>query len=450
MPPEILTGVYVEQVYRPADAHETGDTYLIGRLDDGTTIKGNARPEDMVPHLTYRFEGAWAEPTERDRKFGNGKPAFQFKRYTRAEPHSRHGLVSYLQKYCRGIGPQLAGKLWDQYRGEACRILREDPDRAVREVQGLRDQVAADASASLAKLAKFEDARIDLANLLTGRGFPGATTDKVLKLWGVEAPEKIRRDPFCLIEHDLPGAGFVRVDRLYIDCGNPPDHPKRQMFAVWWILQSSSEGHTWHFGRALEEKLRQMISGVHVNALAAVNLGLQTGRLVVRRDERSQVWVAEAKSAANEQAIADRVAHLIYGPPVLPRYSEPLPGECADQAPHELEHDGGARTVLYEGVGGEVIEIDGKQYTIRDIGQQDPETLAGIGRRTGICQFCGRKLVHPESRARGYGPTCAANNYLPWGEIEGDPELKALVQRALRQTTDDPFPAHAPASLETA
>jgi hypothetical protein len=445
MPPaiEILTGVYAAQRYRPADAHETGDSYLIGELEDGTTIKGRAPAEDMVLHLTYRFEGAWAEVSERDRKYGNGKPAFLFRSYTRAEPHSRHGLTHYLQKYCRGIGPQLAARLWDQYQGDACRILREDPGRVAREVTGVRGDVAADASTALQTLAKFEDARIDLMNLLAGRGFPGSLTEKAIKMWGVAAPEKIRRDPFCLLENDMPGAGWERVDRLYTELGLPADSPKRQMFCLWYIIDSNNDGHTWFFGRTLAEELGRRISSAHVDAIGAVNLGLSTGRLAIRRDERGQVWVAEAQAAQNEGLIAEQLDLLTNGPRAIARYSVALPGECGNDSPF-LWSDGSfarpadehaERTVLFDGEGGEIFEIAGRRIVVQYDHSQTPEAMAVVGKRTGICQFCGRRLTSQESKARGYGPICAANNGLPWGPDE----LGSVVDTAKRTFTEVPF-----------
>lgn len=48
---------------------------------------------------------------------------------------------------------------------------------------------------------------------------------------------------------------------------------------------------------------------------------------------------------------------------------------------------------------------------------QDPvqaaKTSAAI---TGTCTFCDSELSDPESKRRGYGPVCAENNQLPWGD----------------------------------
>lgn len=44
------------------------------------------------------------------------------------------------------------------------------------------------------------------------------------------------------------------------------------------------------------------------------------------------------------------------------------------------------------------------------------EAVANHGRLTGQCCFCGQKLTDERSLAQGYGPVCAENYGLPWGE----------------------------------
>jgi hypothetical protein len=42
---------------------------------------------------------------------------------------------------------------------------------------------------------------------------------------------------------------------------------------------------------------------------------------------------------------------------------------------------------------------------------------ASFGHSTGKCVFCRQKLTDGRSTSVGYGPTCAENNGLPWGEL---------------------------------
>lgn len=45
---------------------------------------------------------------------------------------------------------------------------------------------------------------------------------------------------------------------------------------------------------------------------------------------------------------------------------------------------------------------------------------AQFGHSTAVCIYCAQRLTDERSVAVGYGPVCAANNGLPWGETETD------------------------------
>lgn len=45
------------------------------------------------------------------------------------------------------------------------------------------------------------------------------------------------------------------------------------------------------------------------------------------------------------------------------------------------------------------------------------DQAAKFGKLWGQCVFCSRLLTDERSVAVGYGPTCATNNGLPWGEV---------------------------------
>lgn len=55
---------------------------------------------------------------------------------------------------------------------------------------------------------------------------------------------------------------------------------------------------------------------------------------------------------------------------------------------------------------------------------QDPAKAAkAYGHQHGNCCFCGRDLDDPRSVAMGYGPVCAENYGLPWGDQKVSGEL---------------------------
>jgi hypothetical protein len=63
------------------------------------------------------------------------------------------------------------------------------------------------------------------------------------------------------------------------------------------------------------------------------------------------------------------------------------------------------------------IYTSGAQRTAANGRKITAEEAAAFGRATGCCVFCARELTDDRSVEVGYGPVCAANNELPWGEL---------------------------------
>lgn len=392
---EVLTGVFSRECWRPKDYQTTGNLFVLGSLEDGTTVLGDVEPGDLICGMTYRFFGKYEAPKKAkpgQRQYGNGKQ-FKFRNFTKAEPLSRHGLVNYLARYAPGVGPGIAARLHDAYGSDACRTLRTDPARAAAEIRGLTLEKAKIAAEALQALAATEDIKIELVNLFAGRGFPAKMADECVKKWGVLAPKRISRDPFILLLSDLPGAGFSRCDRLYGDLGLNPRKTRRQMICLWHAITGDLDGHTWFSWSTCEVKLRQAIAGADPSMQKAVALGVKIGRLAVKVDGRGQRWIANATSAKAEQRIASNLVRLVRQPVVLPLFTVALPGECDNS---DTEYNREAMELL---AGMEDLPDSVEHWKLPG--------LLKIGRETGICQICGRALVNPESLARGIGPVCA-------------------------------------------
>jgi hypothetical protein len=54
-------------------------------------------------------------------------------------------------------------------------------------------------------------------------------------------------------------------------------------------------------------------------------------------------------------------------------------------------------------------------------------TVKAYGHRTGNCCFCARHLEDGRSVAVGYGPTCADNFGLPWGDVRVSSQMEIEV-----------------------
>lgn len=277
---------------------------LIAWLEDGTVVLGAAEDGELIPGLAYQFYGRWEEHAEYGRQF-------HFRQFVRQEPHSRQGVVAYLTRYAPGVGPAVAARLWDAFGSQAVKVLRTQPETAAEAVRPfLRSDRAQAAAEALNKMADVEDTKIELTNLFAGRGFPSVLANECIDHWGILAPARIKRDPFCLLVTEFPGCGFARCDRLYIDLGLPPDRIKRQVIALWHAMHSDTSGHTWIDVEFALSRLGQLISGAKVRPQKAVKMACRAGWLKSRKDDAGKLWLAEADRAQAESRVAEKLLEL--------------------------------------------------------------------------------------------------------------------------------------------
>lgn len=269
-------------------------------LTDGKRVVIDAPPETFARKQSYRFLGRWEE--------GTRGPQFRASDVVIDTPASKEALTRYLADICEGIGPAIAGQLWDAYGTHCVKELRANPMRCVLEIGGLTAQIATDAARDLGKYARHEKTRIELFGLLKGKGFPGKVAKHALAKWGVRAPDVIRANAFRLMLRRIPGCGWKRCDRLYLDLGGRPDALKRQTLAAWNALREDRTGSTWLAADAVIEAIREAVPGI-ADPLRALKLGIRAGLFRVKRVGRER-WVAVGDHARAEQRIADSVRRL--------------------------------------------------------------------------------------------------------------------------------------------
>lgn len=395
---EVITGVLQRIIFRAKDSD-----FKILSLRTGETVKGQLPESELVTGMTYQFQGNWKNETYRGQK----QMTFWANRMVRSEPHSREGVVKYLEKVAPGVGPAISSQLWDLYGEKAVVMLRTEPLTVAAGIRHFPDDVAVKAAEELRKNEKTEEVRIDLMELFAGRGLPHSLTSHVIQEWGITAAQRIRRDPFCLLVNRFKGCGFLRCDELYMDLHRKPWKLKRLMLCIWHYLQSNRDGHTWHDIGSVFAYVQANVSGFadcedrwgsgKDRFMKAIDLGRRGQKkwLALKKDSESRYWIAEHRSAENESDIASLTSMLI---------------------------DAGRREKLEEESDHEQLEgmqrrSDVAFHRLANVSDSEMSIEQAIeyGRETGVCQFCARELKTEESKARGYGPTCAKNNGLPWG-----------------------------------
>jgi ATP-dependent exoDNAse (exonuclease V) alpha subunit len=276
------------------------------RFTDTISVLGNAPSSGLTEGMIYLFRGTWQE----NEQFGR---QFRFDSAIEKQASTRNGVVAYLLRYAPYVGERTAHSLVDQFGPDrAIDELKAFPEKVAASTKGLTAARAREAANALIAAEKFQETRVRMLDLLANRGFGEAAIDAAIQNWGVRAPDVIKRDPFKLMLAKKPkvsGAGFLRCDQLWHAFGLNPDGMKRQVMAAWYHLKSDQSGSTWHAKEDVIRTIKSLITGT-ARPDRALQIALRAG-LLSQCERGGKLWVADAKKAADEQEVAERVLELI-------------------------------------------------------------------------------------------------------------------------------------------
>lgn len=295
----------LEKVVWPQPGRDEPTSILA--LVGGTKVVVDAPADSFIRGQRYRFLGRWEE--------GSFGPQFRAGTFVHDNPHSKPGILKYLSDVCSGVGAKIAEKLWQEFGPDAVKVLREEPDRVIQAgVMGAES--AREAARELARFVGLEKTRVDLFGLFSGRGFSRKLPDLAISKWGAAAPERIRRDPYCLLMGGLPGCGFKRCDKLYLALGLRPNALKRQALAGWSAIRDDRSGSTWVPAQTVVSAVRDAVPGA-ADPVRAVKLGIRGKLFRIRRDGDKR-WLAVAEAARAEQRVHDAIRRLNTADPIWP------------------------------------------------------------------------------------------------------------------------------------
>jgi exodeoxyribonuclease V alpha subunit len=287
------------------------DTFAIAdarptSLDRGTMpavfrILGNSQYGELLEGGEYFFFGYW----ESHPKHGKG---FKFSSFRRCEPVERSGIIRYLEQ-CKGVGQSIASAMWSKYGQDAVRMLRESPEIVAHAIPRLSLDAAIAAAEQLEHWKGLESCQIELMALINGYGFPRNTVEKAIQAWGARAVNMLKDDPYQIMR--FRGCGFLRADNMYLKLGHPPGDLRRQAYCAWHTVASDMEGHTWLPADAIIRGLRERISGAEIDPAGAVKTAIDMKLLATRWDDREQFWIADARKANSEKAVAAKVVEML-------------------------------------------------------------------------------------------------------------------------------------------
>ena len=157
------------------------------------------------------------------------------------KPTTLLGIERYLSGLITGIGDATAKLIVQEFGKHTLDVLSDSPER-LTEVPGIGKKRAMQIAKSYQEQFGAREAMV----FLQSYGVPSSLAVKISKRYGAGAQEKIRENPYRLID-DIEGVGFLTADRIALSLGIPQDSEYRLKAGIKYALQEAAngEGHTY-------------------------------------------------------------------------------------------------------------------------------------------------------------------------------------------------------------
>jgi exodeoxyribonuclease V alpha subunit len=208
-------------------------------------------------------------------------------------------LERYLADEVKGVGPKLARRIGQRFGAELEDVLTHAPDRLC-EVRGLSKAVIE----RIGTVWRQRAGPRELAIFLRSHGLSGAVAARIYRLYGVDALEMIKRDPYMLA-HAVRGVGFRTADLLAERIGVARDSIERVRAAMLYVLtRMAEEGHVCAPWEYLQEQMRLVLeieTSLAPEALADLE---RRGAVIIEttKDGRRAVYLPHLYRAETELA----------------------------------------------------------------------------------------------------------------------------------------------------
>lgn len=176
-------------------------------------------------------------------------------------PSGEAGIIRYLQTL-KGLKSR-SFALYETYKEDTLRIMREDPERVAKEVKGV----------SLKQALKFQEQLLDqeesseTLTFLLNIGLSLNECESLIRSHGDDVKEKIEKNPYLLTKsgYGWPGMSFPRVDRLAMEWGVDPRIKERLEAGIMFIFKREGDfGHCYSDFDRVVTTARQLLSSKYL------------------------------------------------------------------------------------------------------------------------------------------------------------------------------------------
>jgi exodeoxyribonuclease V alpha subunit len=308
------------------DEREHADELLEGTLDHVVYIndtsgysvaimecdsaEGARRRITIVGNLSGIEVGASIRARGRTEKHPRYGEQFRVLDCETLRPAGIAAIERYLASEIKGVGPATARRIVEHFGDDLHEVLDNAPER-MREVRGLGKVVAE----RIAVAWRDASGLRELTVFLRGHGIGAAYARRIHKVYGKDALEVVRRDPYVLAR-TVYGIGFRTADAVAEKLGIPRNSIQRARGAIVYLLERmADEGHVYVPFDYFEHQFQSGLEMDSALAAQAIDELAQAGEIVVDREaEDTAVYLKRLHDA--EINVTERIRALTQGRPI--------------------------------------------------------------------------------------------------------------------------------------
>ncbi len=227
--------------------------YLVARFSSPQypgrllTLVGNIA--QASPGQALQIEGWWVGHPKYGRQF-------KIKTFKKLIPITIEGIKKYLGSgITKGVGPVTADRIVEHFGKDSLEIIEKNPQK-LEEVPGIGPKRKERITSSFREQKKIKEIMV----FLLSYGVSSLFATKIYKAYGDETIEKIRENPYRLVE-DIFGIGFRTADSIAANLGIKEDSLLRIKAGIRYVLaEGAGEGHTFLPRHVLEEKATKVLN----------------------------------------------------------------------------------------------------------------------------------------------------------------------------------------------
>ena len=260
LPTNTLEGCLERITYFNTENHYTIAKLKTSKTHNMVTIVGTMAA--VNPGQTLKIKGTW----ETHPRYGQ---QFKIISYEVVLPATIHGIRKYLESgIIKGIGPSMANRIVSCFGAKTFEIIEKHPEKLL-EVKAIGQAKAA------LRCNAWQDHHVarSLMQFLQSMGVQTTYCAKILKKYGPDAVNIIRKDPFRLTT-DIPGIGFYFADTVAQKLGIEKNQPRRVRACIIHVMeQVANQGDVFAYQDQLVDRCKNLFRinpGVILNEMHAL------------------------------------------------------------------------------------------------------------------------------------------------------------------------------------